>query len=219
MNIAPHVFVVDDQPAMLKALSRLLVLAGHEVALFGSAQEFLDSGNTDAPGCLVLDLSMPDMDGMALQRALVARENILPVIFLTGHGDIDTCVQAMKFGAADFLTKPFDGDKLLRVVQQALEKNRLSRVDRAEHKNTIERLATLTPREREVLDLVLEGKMNKQAAAELGTVEQTIKFHRAAVMTKMKVRSLAQLVRQVERSGVLASANGRQSHPVRGTTY
>ena len=200
--MTPRVFLVDDQPAVLKALSRLLVSAGLEVASFGSAQAFLDSGNADAVGCLVLDLAMPGMNGMELQQALVARESALPVIFLTGHGDIDTGVQAMKYGAADFLTKPVDGDKLLSAVHAAFELNRQTLLDRADIDEIEERLASLTPREREVLALVVEGKLNKQAAAELGTVEKTIKVHRARVMTKMKVRSLAELVRLVDRVGI-----------------
>lgn len=201
MNLASRVFVVDDQPAMLKALARLLRLDGFQVEIFGSANEFLDSGNADAAGCLVLDLAMPGMDGMALQQALLAQSSVLPIIFLTGHGDIDTCVQAMKFGAVDFLTKPFDSDRLLNIVQAALERNRQLRTERAELDEIKVRLGTLTPREREVLRLVVQGKLNKQVAAELGTVEKTIKFHRAAVMTKMKAGSLAGLVRLVEQLG------------------
>ena len=198
----PRVFLVDDQPAVLKALSRLLVSAGFAVTAFGSAQEFLDSGNADALGCLVLDLAMPGMNGMELQQALLARASALPIIFLTGHGDIDTGVQAMKFGAADFLTKPVDGDKLLSAVQAAFDRNRQILSDRAEQDEIKARLDSLTPREREVLELVVEGKLNKQAAAELGTVEKTIKVHRARVMSKMKVRSLAELVRLVDRLGI-----------------
>jgi len=202
MLSTPRVFLVDDQPAVLKALTRLLISAGFEVAAFGSAQDFLDSGHANALGCLVLDLAMPGMNGMELQQALVARASALPIIFLTGHGDIDTGVQAMKFGAADFLTKPVDGDKLLSAVQAAFERNRQTLSDRAELDDIKERLASLTPREREVLALVVEGKLNKQAAAELGTVEKTIKVHRARVMSKMKVRSLAELVRLVDRVGI-----------------
>jgi FixJ family two-component response regulator len=206
MNPAPRVFLVDDQPAVLKALSRLLTSVGFEVASFGSAQEFLDSGNAAAAGCLVLDLAMPGMDGMALQQALTAAASALPVIFLTGNGDIDSSVQAMKLGAADFLTKPVDGDKLLRAVRAAVEKNRQTRAERAELDDILERLASLTPREHEVLALVVEGKLNKQAAAELGTVEKTIKVHRARVMTKMRAGSLAELVRLVGRVDMRGAA-------------
>ena len=209
MNQTPRVFLVDDQPAVLKALSRLMISAGFEVASFGSAQDFLDSDNANALGCLVLDLAMPGMDGMALQQALAARASALPVIFLTGHGDIDTGVQAMKFGAADFLTKPVDGDKLLSAVRAAVERNRQTHLDRAELEDILERFANLTPRERQVLALIVEGKLNKQAAAELGTVEKTIKVHRARVMTKMKVRSLAELVRLVDRVGIRGAARDR----------
>jgi FixJ family two-component response regulator len=207
MNPTPRVFLVDDQPAVLKALSRLLTSVGFEVASFGSAQEFLDSGNAAAAGCLVLDLAMPGMDGMALQQALTAAASALPVIFLTGNGDIDSSVQAMKLGAADFLTKPVDGDKLLRAVRAAVEKNRQTRAERAELDDILERLASLTPREHEVLALVVEGKLNKQAAAELGTVEKTIKVHRARVMTKMRAGSLAELVRLVGRVDMRGAAH------------
>lgn len=209
MNLTPRVFLVDDQPAVLKALSRLMISAGFDVSSFGSAQDFLDSGNANAPGCLVLDLAMPGMDGMALQQALVACASTLPVIFLTGHGDIDTGVQAMKFGATDFLTKPVDGDKLLSAVRVAFERNRHTHLDRAELDDILERLADLTPRERQVLALIVEGKLNKQAAAELGTVEKTIKVHRARVMTKMKVRSVAELVRLVDRVGIRGAARDK----------
>ena len=209
MNQTPRVFLVDDQPAVLKALSRLMISAGFEVASFGSAQDFLDSDNANALGCLVLDLAMPGMDGMALQQALAARASALPVIFLTGHGDIDTGVQAMKFGAADFLTKPVDGDKLLSAVRAAVERNRQTHLDRTELDDILERFANLTPRERQVLALIVEGKLNKQAAAELGTVEKTIKVHRARVMTKMKVRSLAELVRLADRVGIRGAAHDR----------
>lgn len=195
----PRVFLVDNQPAVLKALSRLLVSAGFEVAAFASAPAFLDSGNADAPGCLVLDLAMPEMSGRALQQVLAARASALPVIFLTGHGDIDTGVQAMKSGAVDFLTKPVDGDRLIDAVRGAIERNRQTLADRAQRDAILARLASLTPREREVLFLVVEGKLNKQVAGELGTVEKTVKVHRAHVMVKMQVRSLTALVRLVDR--------------------
>jgi FixJ family two-component response regulator len=208
MSVAPCVFVVDDQPAMLRALSRLLALAGFEVAVFESALEFLNSGNADGPGCLVLDLAMPGMDGIELQKSLAASACLLPIIFLTGHGDIDSCVQAMKFGAFDFLTKPFDGERLLWIVRAALERNRQSRLERLELDDIAARFEALTPRERQVLSMVVEGKLNKEVAAEMGTVEKTVKFHRAAVMTKMKAHSLAELVRLAERLGFRGPDNG-----------
>jgi RNA polymerase sigma factor (sigma-70 family) len=206
MNIKPRIFVVDDQIAILKALKRLLNAADFDVETFESAQEFLDSGNIGTPGCIVLDLSMPGMTGMMLQQALVQRESLLPIIFLSGHGDIDTSVQAMKLGAADFLTKPVDDEKLIGAVRAAFEKNRLANSNRVASDDLQQLLASLTPREREVLMLVTAGKLNKQIADVLGTVEKTIKVHRARVMAKMKVRSLAELVRLADRAGILRSS-------------
>ena len=194
-----QVFLVDDQPAILKALARLLASAGFAVAPYGSAQAFLASGNAAAPGCLVLDLSMPDMDGMALQQALAAQGSVLPLIFLTGHGDIASGVRAMKQGAFDFLTKPVDADKLVAAVQAALERNVQLRSEDAERDALRLRYDSLTPREREVMALLVEGLLNKQVAAELGTVEKTVKVHRARVMAKMQVRSLTALVRLADR--------------------
>jgi FixJ family two-component response regulator len=197
--VTPRVFLVDDQAAVLKALSRLLRAAGFAVAPFESGQAFLDGGDGDGAGCLVLDLAMPNMDGMALQQALAARASLLPVIFLTGHGDIASGVQAMKSGAFDFLTKPVDDARLLGVVGAAIEHNRQRRAERAQRAEIEARLARLTPREREVMYLLVEGKLNKQVAGELGTVEKTVKVHRANVMAKMQVRSLTALVRLVDR--------------------
>lgn len=195
-----RVFLVDDQPAILKALDRLLASAGYTVQGYHSAREFLDSGDAGTPGCLVLDLAMPDMGGMALQRELALRGSHLPVIFLTGEGDIATGVQAMKRGAADFLTKPVDAERLLAAVAAAFERNRRSLADSAEREQLRSRLGTLTPREREVMDLVVEGLLNKQIAAALGTVEKTVKVHRARVMAKMQAKSVSALVRMVDRA-------------------
>lgn len=197
--MTPCVFLVDDQPAILKALGRLLASAGYAVQGYTSAREFLDSGAATTPGCLVLDLAMPDMGGMALQQELALCNSHLPVIFLTGEGDIATGVQAMKQGAADFLTKPVDDERLLAAVGAAFERNRLSLADSAERDDIRRRLETLTPREREVMDLVAEGWLNKQIAAELGTVEKTVKVHRARVMAKMQAKSVSALVRMVDR--------------------
>lgn len=193
------VFLVDDQPAVLKAISRLLQSAGIDTVTFESAQAFLDSGNADTEGCIVLDLAMPGMDGMALQNKLTEIGSDLPVIFLTGHGSIDTGVLAMKLGAQDFLTKPVDADKLLTAVQIACERNRLGREGCAEKKMIQARLSKLTPRELEVLHRILEGKLNKQVAAELGIVEKTIKVHRARVMSKMEVKSVAALIHLLDK--------------------
>jgi FixJ family two-component response regulator len=197
---APRAFLVDDQPAVLKALARLLAAEGIAVQPYGSAQDFLDSGQAGAPGCLVLDLSMPGMGGLALQRALAAQDSLLPVVFLTGQGNIEAGVEAMKLGAADFLTKPVDGARLLLAVRAAFERNRLARAERAGRLAILARLASLTPREREVMDLLIEGLLNKQVAATLGTVEKTVKVQRARIMLKMQVRSLTALVRLVDRA-------------------
>ena len=200
-----QVFLVDDQAAVRKAMKRLLASAGYDVVAYESARAFLDSGMADAAGCLVLDLEMPDMNGLALQQALAG--SLLPVIFLTGHGDIGSGVRAMKAGASDFLTKPVDGAILLAAVQGALDQNRVARAEQAECDELRARLDSLTPREREVLALLVEGKLNKQIADQLGIVEKTIKVHRARVLAKMKVRSSTALVRLVDR--VQRAASGR----------
>lgn len=200
MNDPATVFLVDDQASVLKAMSRLMRLAGFKTAVFGSAAEFLDSDNADALGCLVLDLSMPGMSGMELHQELARRSSRLPVIFLTGDGDIGTSVQAMKLGAVDFLTKPVKSATLLAAVREAIEKSRRINAHNTATEKIHLCLARLTARERDVLGLVLSGKLNKQAAAALGTVEQTIKVHRARVMKKMEVTSVAELVRLMERT-------------------
>jgi len=196
------VFVVDDDPSVLKGLRRLLAAAGLEVAGFESPQQFLERFDPGAPGCLVLDLAMPGLNGMELQQELAARSSTLPIVFLTGHGDVPTSVQAMKRGAADFLTKPVDDKDLLAAIRNAFEKGRALRMAQAETAEIGRRLATLTPREREVLQHIVAGKRNKQVAGELGTVEKTVKVHRARVMEKMQARSLAELVRLAERAGI-----------------
>jgi FixJ family two-component response regulator len=196
------VFVVDDDASVLKGLRRLLAAAGLEVAGFESPQQFLERFDPGAPGCLVLDLAMPGLNGMELQQELAARGSTLPIVFLTGHGDVPTSVQAMKRGAADFLTKPVDEKDLLAAIRSAFEKGRALRMAQAETAEIERRLATLTPREREVLQHIVAGKRNKQVAGELGTVEKTVKVHRARVMEKMQARSLAELVRLAERAGI-----------------
>jgi len=199
---APTVYLVDDDTSVLRGLGRLLAAAGMKVAAFDSPREFLRAFDPAAPGCLVLDVAMPELSGPDLQQALAARRSELPIVFLTGHGDIPTSVQAMKRGAADFLTKPVDGEMLLEAIHNALEKDRALREARDELARIERRLAALTPREREVLERVVDGRLNKQIAAELGTVEKTIKVHRASVMRKMGVRTLADLVRLAGRAGV-----------------
>jgi FixJ family two-component response regulator len=198
----PTVFIVDDDPAVLKSLSRLLRASQINVVTFGSPQDFLERYDPHTPGCLVLDVAMPGLNGLELQEALRVKGSAIPIIFLTGHGDIPMSVQAMKGGALDFLTKPVHDKDLLKAVEAALEKDRIERQSRAELDDIQERLATLTPREREVLIHVVSGQLNKQIAYDLGTVEKTIKVHRARVMEKMKVGSVAELVRLTERAGI-----------------
>jgi FixJ family two-component response regulator len=201
-QVGPTVFIVDDDPAVLKSLSRLLRASQFTVVTFGSPQEFLERHDPHTPGCLVLDVEMPGLNGLELQKALRVKGSAIPIIFLTGHGDIPMSVQAMKGGALDFLIKPVHDKDLLKAVEAALEKDRIERQSRAELDDIQERLATLTPREREVLIHVVSGQLNKQIAYDLGTVEKTIKVHRARVMEKMKVGSVAELVRLTERAGI-----------------
>jgi FixJ family two-component response regulator len=196
------VYLVDDDAAVLKGLRRLLTSAGLHVVAFESPRDFLEGLDREASGCVVLDFSMPGLNGLELQQALAASGNALPVIFLTGKGDIPTSVQAMKGGAADFLTKPVDGEVLLAAIRGAIERDRSQRAERAERDDIARRLATLTARERDVLRHVVAGRLNKQIAAELGTVEKTVKVHRARVMEKMQARSLAELVRLAQKAGL-----------------
>ena len=198
---SPTVFVVDDYAPVRSAVSRLLRAAGFAVAAFASPEEFLAQYDPHTPGCLVLDLDMPAVNGLELQRILARKGSVLPIIFLTGHGDVPKSVQAMKRGAIDFLTKPVNDENLLAAVRAAIEKDRALRREQTELSEIRARLATLTPREREVLHVVT-GKLNKQIAADLGTVQQTVKVHRARVMQKMRVQSVAELVRLTERCGI-----------------
>jgi FixJ family two-component response regulator len=189
------VLVVDDSERFRESLSTLLQSAGVAVATFSSAVEFLATPIPNAPCCLVLDIRMPGMGGLDLQRELARREIEVPIIFLTGHADVPTTVRAMKDGAVEFLTKPFQPDDLLYAVRQALERCRIAMRERAEFVELRGRYATLTLQEREVMSRVMRGLLNKQIAAELSRSEITIKVHRARVMTKMQARSLAELVR------------------------
>ena len=200
--LGPTVFVVDDYAPGRRSISRLLRAAGFAVTAFASAEEFLAQYDPQTSGCLVLDLAMPAVSGLELQGILADRGSLLPIIFLTAHGDIPKSVQAMKRGASDFLTRPVNDEDLLAAVRVAIEKHRALRGEQAELSEIRARLATLTPREREVLEYVVAGKLNKQIAGELGTVEQTVKIHRAHVMQKMRVQSVAELVRITERCGI-----------------
>jgi FixJ family two-component response regulator len=200
--LGPTVFVVDDYAPGRRSISRLLRAAGFAVTVFASAKEFLAQYDAEAPGCLVLDLAMPAVSGLELQGILADRGSLLPIIFLTAYGDIPKSVHAMKRGASDFLTKPVNDEDLLAAVRVAIEKYHALRREQAELFEIRARLATLTPREREVLEYVVAGKLNKQIALELGTVEQTVKIHRAHVMQKMRVQSVAELVRMTERCGI-----------------
>ena len=196
------VFVVDDEPSVRRSLARLLKTAGYEVEVFASAREFLEHTPSDGVGCLVLDVRMPDLNGLELQQALAKSDRSMPIVFITGHGDIPTSVRAMRAGATDFLPKPFEADELLRAIERALATAREEQEKRSASADAERLLATLTPRENEVLRHVITGRLNKQIAAELGTSEKTIKVHRGRVMRKMRVQSVAELVRLCEKLGI-----------------
>lgn len=206
MNPQPTVHLVDDDPGMLKALSRLLWSEGFEVRAHSSARGFLRDCPPEETACLVLDVEMPDLDGLELQRRLNRAGIALPIVFLTGRGDIPMTVRAIQSGAVDFLTKPVDDVELLRAVRTALKRAASLQSGIAETASLDRRLKSLTPREREVMTQVAAGKLNKQIAAELGTVEQTVKVHRARVMEKMGVQSIADLVRVADRLSLRQSA-------------
>jgi len=194
------VHVVDDDSAIRSALGRLLRSHGYEVVDHHSAEGFLASHDPDDQGCILLDVSMPGLDGPGLQRKLLEDGDGMPIIFLTGSADVPICAAAMRNGAVDFLTKPVDEVELLRAVEMALQHDRVRRLAREQKQATESMLSSLTPREREVLDHVMNGRLNKQIASDLGTAEKTVKVHRARGMEKMHVRSVAELVRMVERA-------------------
>jgi len=198
------VFLVDDDSSVRRALTRLIKSAGYVVQAFASARDFLACrrATDERLACLVLDVRMPGLSGLDLQQELQAMNTLLPIIFITGHGDIPMGVKAMKDGAVDFLPKPIKDTVLLKAIEQALARAASEKGERQELENLQRRLNSLTPREREVMSLVVRGLLNKQIAFELGTVEKTVKVHRARVMEKMKVQSLAELVRIAERAGV-----------------
>jgi FixJ family two-component response regulator len=199
---AAVVFIVDDDTSVRKALMNLLRSVGLQVEAFATAQEFLSSQRPDAPACLVLDVRLPGPSGLDLQKQLVAAEIQMPIIFITGHGDIQMSVEAMKAGAVEFLTKPFREQVLLDAVQKAIERDRAAHAQRAALAELRNRYQLLTPREQEIMPLVVCGRLNKQIAGELGTTEATVKVHRAKLMHKMQADSLADLIRMADRLGV-----------------
>jgi FixJ family two-component response regulator len=204
----PVVFVVDDDARVRAALSSLLAAARLEVAAFASATEFLAADKPDAPACLVLDLELPDIHGLQLQKELAERV-APPIVFITGHGDIPSSVKAMKAGAVEFLSKPFGDEELLRAIHAAIALDRVERLKRSERAALKERYAQLTLREREVLTFVVAGFANKQTAGELGTSEITIGVHRGHIMRKMGARSLAELVRLADKLGIRPHENAK----------
>jgi FixJ family two-component response regulator len=201
----PTVFVVDDDAAIRDALQSLISSMKLHVELFGSAAEFLQRERPDVPSCLVLDVRLPGISGLDFQRKLTEANHSIPVIFITGHGDIPMSVRAMKAGAVEFLTKPFRDQDLLDAIHVALERDRARRQQESEMIVLRESFESLTPREQEVLPLVVSGRLNKQIAAELGTSEITVKVHRASVMRKMQADSLPDLVKMAVRLGLLTN--------------
>jgi FixJ family two-component response regulator len=199
---SPTIFVIDDDASVRKSLSRLLESMGFTAETFGSAEEFLERGHFEGIGCIVLDVAMPGLNGLELQDRLNKSEYTMPVIFITGHGDIPMSVTAMKKGAVDFLAKPFDDEGLLDAVRTAVEKDRKSHEARIEMRDIRKRIDRLTPRETQILRYVISGMLNKQIAFHLNIAEKTVKIHRANIMEKLHVTSVADLVRLAGKAGI-----------------
>ena len=204
----PVIFVVDDDKSVRDSLRRLLTSVGLSVEVFPTAQAFLNRPRPDTPGCVVLDVRLPGLSGLDLQRELAGTDAPLPIVFITGHGDIPMSVRAMKAGAVEFLTKPFREQDLLDAIRSAIERDRTMRAERYERTQLRSRYASLTPRERDVLARIVGGFLNKQIAAELGTTEATVKEQRAHVMAKMQAGSVAELVRFAARLGITPAGSG-----------
>jgi FixJ family two-component response regulator len=208
----PIVFVVDDDPSVREALADLIASVGLSVSAFKSAREFLESRRLDAPACLVLDVRLPGLSGLDLQRELIRTEVPIPIIFITGHGDIPMSVRAMKEGAVEFLPKPFRDQDLLDAIQHAIEIDRVARHERTMVAELRRCYETLTKREREVMNLVVSGLLNKQIAAQLGSSETTVKMHRGQIMHKMKAQSAVQLARMAEKIGITSETSPKSSN-------
>jgi FixJ family two-component response regulator len=203
--------IVDDDPSVRRGLQRLIRSAGWKTETFASAQEFLVRCQSDSPNCVLLDLQMPGLSGLDLQKRMTEVELGVPIIFLTGHGDIPASVQAMKSGAVEFLTKPVDEEELLQAIQEAVERDRRTRQQRAEMSELRGRYKSLTAREQEVMEQVISGMLNKQIAAEMNITEDTVKFHRGHIMRKMRADSLADLVRMAGDLGIRSDKGSTQT--------
>ena len=198
----PTVFIIDDDPSARRGITRLVHAAGIKTESFPSAKDFLDAGKSDGPGCIILDVRMPEMTGPELQEELSKAEYSMPIVFLSAHADVEITAEAMKMGAVDFLAKPVDRDDLLEAIRLSLAKDAKNRAQRAELSVINERINSLTPREYEVMTYVITGMLNKQIAAELGISEETVKIHRGRVMQKLQIESVTDLVRLCEKAGI-----------------